>query len=58
MGQEPDTALVSNASRAHGLFGYPRVPLDAAIRWVAHWVAIGGPTLRKPTHYEQRNGRF
>ncbi len=58
VGQESDTALLSNASRAHGLFGYPRVPLDTVVRWVAHWVTIGGSTLSKPTHYEQRDGRF
>lgn len=57
-GQEADTALLSNATRAHRLFGYPRVPLDTIVRWVAHWVAIGGPTLDKPTHYQEREGKF
>jgi nucleoside-diphosphate-sugar epimerase len=57
-GQEAATALLSNAGRAHDLFGYPQVPLDRMLRWVAHWVRIGGPTLDKPTHFEQRDGRF
>ena len=57
-GCESETALLSNASRAHALFGYPEVPLDTLLRWVAHWVRIGGPTLAKPTHYDVRDGRF
>lgn len=57
-GQEADTALLSNAACAHRLFGYPRVPLDTIVRWVAHWVAIGGAMLDKPTHYQEREGRF
>lgn len=57
-GREADTALLSNASRARALFGEPTVPLDTMLQWVAHWVMIGGPTLGKPTHFEQRDGRF
>jgi nucleoside-diphosphate-sugar epimerase len=57
-GREADTALLSNASRARSLFGEPTVPLDTMIQWVAHWVMIGGPTLDKPTHFEQRDGKF
>jgi len=56
--EETETALLSNASEYHRLFGYPRVTLKQMIRWVAHWILIGGPTLNKPTHYEVRNGRF
>jgi nucleoside-diphosphate-sugar epimerase len=57
-GRESDTALLSNASRARDLFGEPEVPLDTMIQWAAHWVMIGGPTFNKPTHFEQRNGKF
>ena len=57
-GAEAPTALLSNAARAHALFGYPSVTLDALLQWVAHWVRIGGPTLDKPTHYQEREGRF
>ncbi len=56
--EEIETALLSNASEYHRLFGYPDVTLKQMIRWVAHWVLIGGPTLNKPTHYEVRDGRF
>jgi len=57
-GAEAPTALLSNAARAHGLLGYPRIPLDQMIRWVAHWVQGTGRTLDKPTHFEARDGRF
>jgi len=57
-GEEADTALLSNAARAFELYGYPQVPLARVIPWVADWVRRGGATLSKPTHYEQRQGRF
>jgi dTDP-4-dehydrorhamnose reductase len=57
-GQEADTALLNNAARAHRLFGYPYVPLGTIVRWVAHWVSIGGATLDKPTHFQEREGKF
>ena len=57
-GEEAATALLSNASRCHRLFGYPRVSLEQMIEWVAEWVRIGGTTLRKPTQFEVRDGKF
>ena len=57
-GEEASTALLSNASRCHQLFGYPRVSLGQMIGWVAEWVRIGGTTLRKLTHFEVRDGKF
>jgi nucleoside-diphosphate-sugar epimerase len=57
-GHEAETALLSNAARCFRYFGYPTVPLAQMIDWVAHWVRIGGPTLGKPTHFEQREGKF
>ncbi len=57
-GEEASTALLSNASRCHQLFGYPRVSLGQMIEWVAEWVRTDGTTLRKPTHFEVRDGKF
>ncbi len=57
-GEEAETALLSNASRCHQLFGYPRVSLGEMIEWIAEWVRIGGTTLHKPTHFEVRDGKF
>jgi hypothetical protein len=57
-GTEPATALLSNAGRGLELLGPPRVSADQLIEWVAQWVARGGRTLGKPTHFETRDGRF
>ena len=56
--EEGPTALLSNASKAARLFGYPAVPLLRMIEWVAHWIEQGGASLDKPTHFEVRNGKF
>jgi nucleoside-diphosphate-sugar epimerase len=57
-GVEADTALLNNAARCHHLFGYPSVTLEQMIEWTADWIAVDGPTLNKPTHFETRDGRF
>lgn len=57
-GQEAADALLSNTARAQAAFGPPRIPASLLIDWVADWVARGGATLGKPTHFEQREGRF
>ncbi len=57
-GKEAETALVSNASRCVEIFGPPTVTADQMIEWTAHWVRLGGRNLGKPTHYEQREGKF
>jgi nucleoside-diphosphate-sugar epimerase len=54
---QPD-ALLSNASQAHRLFGYPRVTLRQMIELTAAWVQQGGQTLNKPTHFQERTGKF
>lgn len=58
VGEEQETALLSDAGLAHALLGYPKVPLGQVIKWVAHWVRSGGPTLNKPTKFQVRDGRF
>jgi nucleoside-diphosphate-sugar epimerase len=54
VGEERPTALLSNSSRAHRLFGYPRVTLGEMVEWTASWVKADGPTLARPTHFEER----
>ena len=57
-GTEAPTALLSNASRCHRLFGYPRLTPAELIEHTARWVADGGPLLDKPTKFGRRDGRF
>lgn len=52
------TALLSNASQAHALFGYPRVTLRQMIELTTRWIQLGGKTLNKPTHFQERAGKF
>jgi nucleoside-diphosphate-sugar epimerase len=57
-GTEAPTALLSDASLCHRLFGYPEVTLEQMIEWVAEWIRAGGVLWNKPTHFEVRDGRF
>ncbi len=57
-GAEATTALISVAAKSHRLFGYPSVTIAELIDWTAHWISIGGNTLRKPTHFDVRDGKF
>jgi nucleoside-diphosphate-sugar epimerase len=57
-GQESGDALLSNAKKSYELFGHPRVRAEQVISWIADWVSRGGETLAKPTHFEERTGRF
>jgi nucleoside-diphosphate-sugar epimerase len=57
-GVESPNALISNASKVQQLFGYPSVSPNDIIDWTADWIAHGGSTLNKPTHFQTRDGKF
>ncbi len=57
-GTEAATAWVNDTGLAAGLFGYPVVPLQRMIDWVADWIEREMPAYDKPTRYEVRDGRF
>jgi nucleoside-diphosphate-sugar epimerase len=57
-GVESADALLSDARRAYELFGYPHVTAAQMMAWIAGWLAGRGETLGKPTHFEERAGRF
>lgn len=57
-GTESADALLSNAQKAYQCFGQPRIPAAQIMAWVADWVGRGGETWAKPTHFEERLGRF
>lgn len=58
VGQEAETAWLTNSAEATRLFGYPEVPLACLIDWVADWVAHERESLGKPTHFETRDGKY
>ncbi len=57
-GTEAPDALLSNTALSRSLFGEPTVSTDTLVEWVAEWVQRGGTRLGKPTHFEERAGRF
>ena len=57
-GQEAPTAWLIDTREAQQLFGAPRVPLATMIDWAADWVAQGGASLNKPTHFSTRDGKY
>jgi nucleoside-diphosphate-sugar epimerase len=57
-GTEADDALLNDGSKGRQLYGEPRVSADQLIGWIADWVARGGESLGKPTHFETRDGQF
>ena len=57
-GSESSTSLMSNAGRYRKELGGPTISVDQMIRWIVHWVKIGGTTMKKPTHFQTRDGKF
>jgi nucleoside-diphosphate-sugar epimerase len=57
-GEEQPTALLSNAAEAFRLFGYPNISLKQMIELTAEWLLEGGETIQKPTHFQEREGKF
>jgi len=57
-GEEASAALLNNGQEGHRRYGYPRVPVQQLIAWIADWIAHGGETLGKPTKFEVTDGRF
>lgn len=57
-GVETDTAFLSDTTQMRASLGEPPTPIEAVIRWTAHWVAAAGRSLDKPTHFETRDGAY
>src|SRR5690606_15365978 len=58
VGSEARTAWLEDTTASQRLFGKPRVPLERMIDWTADWIARGGASHGKPTHFETRDGRY
>jgi len=57
-GDMADCVLLSDATKAISMFGQPNVSLDTLLMWQAEWILQGGRSLNKPTHSEERTGKF
>lgn len=57
-GEEGSDALLSDSSLCMEIFGYPEVSVNTLIKWQAEWILDGGRSLGKPTHFEERQGKF
>ncbi len=57
-GVEDEDALLSDAGRMAELMGEPEVSVGQLMVWIADWIQRGRPLLDKPTHFEERRGRF
>lgn len=58
VGAECPDALLSNAGKLYQTVGTPAVDIEQMIAWSADWIARGGATHGKPTHFEVRTGKF
>ncbi|MBP1039581.1 NAD(P)-dependent oxidoreductase [Vagococcus sp. BWB3-3] len=58
IGTEQETALLSNASKSHELFGYPQTTIREMIDITAEWLLNDGATIDKPTHFQERKGKY
>ncbi|HEY2852218.1 MAG TPA: NAD(P)-dependent oxidoreductase [Gemmatimonadaceae bacterium] len=57
-GKERRDALLSNTDRMRSLFAAPEVDVATMIHWIADWIRDDGSMLGKPTHFEERAGKF
>lgn len=53
-----DCSFLNNAGKMCRLLGYPSVSLEEMIHLQAAWIANGGISIGKPTHFEINNGKF
>ena len=58
VGEEADSAWLSDTRLSNELFGKPVVPLERMIAWTADWVSGNRPSHNKPTHFEARDGAY
>lgn len=57
-GVEQSTALLSNASKMERLFPFAKVSVSQMIEMTAEWLLQDGAQLNKPTHFQERSGKF
>ncbi len=55
---EGTSALLSDASLCFSLLGPPTVTSEMLLELQSNWIAAGGATIDKPTHFEVSDGKF
>ena len=53
-----DRAYIFDTTKMASIFGYPSVSVKTLIQWQAEWLLSGGRVLDKPTHFEERGGKY
>jgi len=56
--EEQATALLSNASKMEEMFPFKKITVNEMIMMTAKWLELGGSQLDKPTHFQERTGKF
>jgi dTDP-4-dehydrorhamnose reductase len=56
--EEQVTSYLNNAAESFKLFGYPRVSLKQMMDLLADWMTGGGKKINKPTHFQERKGKY
>ena len=56
--EEQATALLSNASKMEEMFPFKKITVNEMIIMTAQWLELGGSQLDKPTHFQERTGKF
>ena len=57
-GTPAEKVQLMNPAKAFRLMGKPFVDLDTMIKWGAEWILQGGEDIGKPTHFNERGGKF
>lgn len=57
-GEEGPRAYLNDGRSGQRLLGEATVDADQMIQWIADWVARGGESLGKPTHFQAQDGKY
>jgi hypothetical protein len=57
-GTQGTSALLNDGRAGYHLLGVPQTSAAQMLAWTADWVARGGESLGKPTHFQTTDGKF
>jgi len=56
--EEQSSAYLNNAAESFRLFGYPKVTMKTMMEIMVAWINADGKRLNKPTHFQERKGKY